>query len=439
MTLAAALAAVRGAPVAAPACTLWAHPSGSNRADGSARAPLRSITTMMERLRPGQVGCLAPGTTFRQNVVIRRGGVRGRPVQLRGGGRASIGGGIAIRADNVVVAGLAIHGQGENRRGVVVVTGERISLLRNEISGRDIYRSTPCIMLDHAAGTTIDGNVVHECTRTGRAIYGAGIYVTSSLATSILNNAIVRTPGDGIALTGSSRRTLIARNHLHGNVSGVFIGPGTNDALVIDNVIAYSGRHNVHGSGGRGGNLVTANCLWKGLAGNVAGDGFVSVENLVTSPRYVDRFRSLAMRKRACVARGPSSRRASGSIGTPFPVMRAFRIHYRLLGLPTRVRVLRLFARRLVPGASLRAQCIHGCGTNERRLASRTGRAGLTALRGRWLRKGTVIEVRAAKGGWGGGFARIFVTGTPRGFRITHACLGPGGSRPIPCARFARR
>lgn len=434
----ATLAAVPGAPTAAPACTLWAHPAGNNRADGSARAPVRSITTMMERLAPGQVGCLAPGTTFSQNVVITRGGERGRPVQLRGGGRAALGGGIAIRASNVVVAGLTIHGRGD-RPGVVAVTGERVSLLRNEISGRDVYRSTPCVLLDRAAGTTIDGNVIHECTRrSGRGIYGAGIQAVSSLATSILHNVIQRTPGDGIALT-SSRRTLIARNHLHGNASGVYLGPRTSETVVIDNVISYSGRHNVHGSGGRGGNLVTANCLWKGFAGNVAGGGFTSAENLITSPRYVDRFRSLAMRKRACVARAPSSRRGSGSIGTPFPVLPAFRIHYRLLGLPNQVRVLRLFVRRLVPGASVRAQCVRGCGTNERRLASRTGRAGLTALRGRWLRKGTVIDVRAAKGGWGGAYARIVVTGTPRGVRITHACLGPGGSRPIPCARFSRR
>lgn len=438
--LAALVVVSLGAPgtAAAAPCTLWAHPDGNDRADGTPRAPLRTISALTDRLAPGQTGCLAGGQRFREQARIAKGGLPGRPTRLQGNG-ALLQGGIAIRANDVVVGGLRIHGLGERRSGVVVVQGARVSILRNEIVGKDIVRWTPCILLDGATATTIDGNVIQECTKTlSRTVHAQGIFVKNSSATTIANNIVARTSGDGIVIT-NAQRTLVARNHVHGNTNGVYLAPGSVETAVVDNVISFSGRHNVYGVGGPD-NLVTGNCLWKGFAGNVVGSGFTAVANLVTSPRYANRFRSLSMRPGPCARRKPVSlRRAGASIGTSFPQLPRFRVHYRLLGLPRRVKVVRLNVTRLLPGAVVRVRCLQGCRASERRAGSAAGRASFGNLRGRWLGRGTVVELRATRPGWGGHVARVRVVGLPKGVRVGHLCTQPGSRRTISCTRLSRR
>lgn len=437
LALACALAALLAPPSASAACAVWAHPGGQDRADGTPRAPVKTITELMSRLSPGQTGCLAPGQTFTDAGRITKGGVPGRPVRLQGNGSV-LRGGIAIRADDVVVSGVRIRGLGERRRGVVVVEGgERVAIIGNEITATDIVRWTPCILLDGASGTTIDGNEIHECTKaTSRNVAAQGIYVVNSTGTTIANNIVARTSGEGIALAGA-RRVSVVRNHVYGNTNGVYLGPGTTQAMVVNNVIAYSGRINVHGEGGTA-NLVTSNCLWKGFGGNVAGGGFAASENLVVSPRYVNRYRSLALRPGPCRSRAPRSRRSAGSVGNAVPVMPDFRVHYRLLGFPSRVQVVALSFTRLVPGARVSLRCARGCSAHEAVGAPASGRTASASLRGRWLARGSVLEVRATADGWRGAFARVTVVGAPRGVVISHACLGQSGFRPVDCMRYER-
>jgi parallel beta-helix repeat protein len=392
----------------------------------------------MSRLTPGQAGCLAGGQTFTEAARIEISGTPGRPVRLQGNG-ATLRGGIAVRSNDVVVAGVRIRGLGERRRGVVVVQGARVSILRNEIVGRDIVRWTPCVLLDGAAGTTIDGNVISQCTRaTSRSVHAQGIFVVNSTATTIANNVVTRTSGEGIAFT-RSRGAVVVRNHVHANTNGVYLGPDTTEVLVADNVISYSGRHNVHGGGGFG-NLVTGNCLWRGFGGSVSGGGFVATGNRVTSPRYVNRFRSLAMRRGPCARLRPLSRRSAGrSVGTPFPVMPRFLVHYRLLGLPRRVKVVRLFLTRVLPGTSVSVRCVRRCRGSGRTAAAGGGKAVIPTLHGRWLARGAVVEIRAARPGWGGHVARVRVVGAPRGVVVGHSCTPAGSRTRVSCTRLQRR
>jgi parallel beta-helix repeat protein len=299
-------------------------------------------------------------------------------------------------------------------------------------------RSTPCVLVDGADGTTIDGNVIAFCTKaTSRRIASQGIFVRNSSGTSIVDNIVARTSGEGIALL-NARRTVIARNQVHANTDGVYLGGGATETVVVDNVIAYSGRHNVHGGGGAA-NLVTANCLWKGFGGNVAGGGFRAVANLVRSPRYVNRFRSFAMRRGPCKAKRPSSRRsAASSRGTAFPLMPRAGLHYRLLGLPRRIKVVRLAISRVVPGAAVTVHCVRGCRLSDRRVAGGTGRSALHGVRGRWLPRGAIVDVRVERPGWVGHVARVRVVGAPRGVRVAHLCIWPGTTKPTDCDRFAR-
>jgi parallel beta-helix repeat protein len=436
------VAAVLGLSLAYPAsaeavCTLWASPAGSDRADGSLRAPLRTITRLMSRLGPGQTGCLAAGATFREAAQITRSGAPGAPVRLQGNG-AMLQGGVVVRANDVVVGSVRIHGVGERRAGVVVVQGARVSLLRNEIVGHKIVKSTPCVLVQRTDGTTIDGNVISHCTMvTSQRIASQGILVRGATGTSIVHNIVARTSGEGIALT-NTHRTVIARNHIHGNTNGMYLGPRANETVVVDNVIAFSGRHNVHGGGGAG-NLVTANCLWKGFGGNVAGGGFAAVANLVRSPRFVNRFRSFAMRPGPCAAKRPKSlRSASTSHGTGVPLMPRARLHYRLLGLPRQVKVVRLSVSRVVPGAALSVHCVRGCHLSDRALAGGTGWSALRGVQGQWLPRGAIVDVRAERPGWIGHVTRMRVVGTPRGVLVTHLCTAPGSTKPTACDRFAR-
>lgn len=431
------MAALIAPAPASAACAAWAHPGGNDRGDGTRRAPVKTITELMARLQPGKTGCLAGGQRFTEAARITKGGASGRPVRLRGNGSV-LRGGIVIRTSDVVVAGLRIRGLGERRGGVVVVQGERVALLHNDITATDIVKSTPCVFVDGASGTTIDGNTIHECTKTtSRNVAAQGIYVVNSAGTTIANNVVARTSGEGIALSGA-RRVAVVRNHVYGNTNGVYFGPGTTQAMVVNNVIAFSGRNNVHGGGGSG-NLVTSNCLWKGFGGNVSGGGFAAVGNLVQSPRYVNRYRSLALLPGPCKARAPRSKRSAASLGTALPVMPDFRVHYRLLGFPGRVQVVSLSFTRLVPGARISVRCARGCSAREARTAGASGRAASRSLRGRWLDRGSVLEVRATAEGWHGAFARVLVVGAPRGVRISHACLGQGSFRPVNCARYTRR
>ena len=225
---------------------------------------------------------------------------------------------------------------------------------------------------------------------------------------------------------------------MHGNTNGVYLGPDTTDVIVADNVVAYSGRYGVLGAGGFG-NLVTGNCLWRPGVGNVSGSGFVATANRFTSPRYVNRHRSLAMRRGPCARLRPRSRRSAGrSVGTPFPVLPRFVVHYRLLALPRSVRFERVFLTRVLPGTPVSVRCVRRCSASARSSSSGDGRALIPPPR-RWLPRGAVVEIRAVRPGWGGHVARVRVVGRPRGVVVVHSCTVVGARARVACARLERQ
>jgi parallel beta-helix repeat protein len=445
---------VASKPAGRAGCVRWAHPAGNDRAVGSPTAPLRTITRLAATLAPGQMGCLAPGVVYREAVQIPHGGTPGRPIRIRTGGspRATIWGGIWVRpgSNDVVVGGVKVRGLGERRPATVLVQADRFTLLRSDVSGRDIVRPTPCLLVNSGTGTVLDGNKFHQCTRViRRNVYVPGVHLWNASQSTIVNNEITRTAGDGIVLSPNARHTLVAHNHLHGNVGGILLGgdgrTASSDNLVVDNIVAYSGGANVHASfppPARGHeNLVTGNCLWKGFGGNIVrGAGFTAIANLIRNPRYVNRFRGLALRPGPCRSKQPNTRRtAARSVGTPFPVMAPFVVHYRLRALGGSVQVVRLSLTRVLPHARVEVECVRGCRIVERHVAADSGKTATTRLRGRWLPRGAVVAIRVRKFGWAGAFARVRVIGLPRGVRIGHACLPPGARRPVSCAGFARR
>jgi hypothetical protein len=428
----------------AGACTLWVSERGTDVNPGSVDAPFRSVQKLVNSLSPGQVGCLTPGSVFAEPVRIGRPGIELRTAPGR---RATIRGGVRVLpgADNVVISSLVIQGADVGQLGTVLVEANGVRLLGNDISGRFLpNRNVSCILLERAFGTVIDRNTIHHCTRaTTRRLYSAGIVVANASATTILNNFISHTVGDAIALAPNARGSLVHNNLIDGNVGGVYFGgsaqTASSDNRVVNNIISFSGRYNVHASYLPGApvgqnNVVSGNCLWRGAVANVAGAGvgFHSARNRIASPRYVDRLTSYRLHPGPCYLnrpRGHASRR--------YAVLPRFLVRYRLLGLPRAVRVVDLGMVNVLPGATIDVRCVRGCRVSERLLAGRRGTASSVMLRGRWLRRGAVIEVRARKRWWVGHVARIIVTGLPRGVRIHHACLPPFGvPRPVPCLRY---
>jgi hypothetical protein len=111
-------------------------------------------------------------------------------------------------------------------------------------------------------------------------------------------------------------------------------------------------------------------------------------------------------------------------------------VHWVLMGLPTKVQVLGLRLTGLVPGSAVDVRCAAGCSAHWRSTARSTS-AALPLLHRRWLRVGAALDVRVTHPGRAGAWARVSVTGTPRGMSVQHACLAPGGATPVSCGGFS--
>jgi hypothetical protein len=419
----------------AQACTRWASEHGSDRASGTAAAPFRTVTRLLRSLPPGGVGCLRGGSAFRERVFVSR------RVRLRSaGGRAAILGGVVVtqRARGAVVQGLAIRGRGWGRA-AVLVQGHRTRIVGNDISGRYRDRGVPCVLLDGVRDVVVEANRIHSCIDARRRdLYSAGIQVASALRARIAHNLVFHTLGDGIALAPNAQRTHVTRNVIDGNVSGVYIGGGSRTAsshnVVTRNVISNSGRWNVHaawsGPAGRD-NMVASNCLWNGFAGSAAGTGFSLRGNVAARPRFVNRPRDYTMRSGPCLSMHPRI------VGVRLARLPRFSVAYRLNALPRRVQVVGLTLNGLTPGAQVSVRCARGCRASWQGRA-RSSTLSLPVLRGAWLGRGSVVEVRARKAGRAGHYARVTVTGLPRGVRVGHGCLAPGGSAPVSCSPYGQ-
>jgi hypothetical protein len=320
----------------------------------------------------------------------------------------------------------------------VFVQAHRARIVGNDIAGRYVDRNVPCVLLDGVRDVVIEGNRVHDCVRTRRDLYSAGIQVASALRTRIVHNVVFHARGDGIALAPNAQRTRVARNVVDGNVSGIYVGgderTASNRNVITRNVISNSGQWSVHSAwGGRvgRGNVVSSNCLWNGFRGHTAGAGLTVRRNLVARPRFVARPRNFTMRSGPCLPMHPYI------VETRVSRLPRFQVAYRLRALPRRVQIVGLTLTGVAPGARVDVRCVRGCRASWRGRAG-SSNVGLPVLRGAWLARGAVLEVRARKPYRAGHYARVTVVGLPRGVRIAHACMAPARSRPLSCSRYGR-
>jgi Right handed beta helix region len=292
-------AAIGGRKVVA--CTAWASPAGDDLAAGSKDRPFRTVSRLVLALAPGGIGCLQPAAVFPEHVVVGAQGAGGHPVTLTtpSGARAIVGEGMEFL---------------QSSRDVVV------SHISFRMSGAEPFNSLPAVVqiggfrnrfaanVEHGNHVEIDGNLIHECGVIGSntGIYAPGIRVGTGVRSTITNNLIWNTPGDGIALAPNAQGVLVSRNLIDGTANGIFLSGDdrfrSNDNRISNNIITFVTGFAAHGSNPSGApvgarNLVTRNCVWQPGRGLFAGSGFTAPANRVVDPGFLDHAAPFALRR----------------------------------------------------------------------------------------------------------------------------------------------
>jgi hypothetical protein len=452
VVIAAAALALSAPANAGYGCVRWAAAEGSDAYPGTRARPYHSIRRLLSTLRPGQTGCLRPGTTFHENVFVGHGGRRGAPVRLitPGSPRAIVNGVIRVApsAHDVILARLVVQGGGSFVDAIVSVHASRVKLVRVEVAGPGyLNRRIACVKVSgRARNVLLQHNSIHDCSRTTtRRTYASGIRISNARRTRLLDNYVFHVPGDGIALGPNADGTFVSHNVVDGNSSAILLAGDrrrtSSGNRIVDNILSFSGKWNVHsfwlGRPGRG-NVVTRNCIWRGFRANLAGGGYRAYRNIVTAPRYKNRPASLTLRRGACFAKRPRPYHFSTTRdGLPFPKLRRFLVHWTVRALRNRVQVVGISFVRLHPRARVELRCRRGCSVRESVAVGQSGSGSSVRLLGQWLPRGAVIEVRERRAGAVGAYATIRILGLPKGVAIGHACLSPFRQRtPVPCSRY---
>jgi hypothetical protein len=263
------------------------------------------------------------------------------------------------------------------------------------------------------------------------------VFVGSGYGTQVTNNVIKHTVGYGITLGPNAQHSRVLNNLIDGNVGGVLIDGNAHTAssynLIQDNVVSNSGTYNVHsawtGVVGKG-NVAVGNCLWHGYGGNLEAPGVSVAGNVAADPGYANRPTDYRMTSTVCSSKSPRILAPARLSALP-----PFTVHYVLLGLPTKVKVVSLELSGVPQGASVAVGCVKGCSAHSAATAP-AATMGLALLNGRWLKAGSAFDVRVTEPGRAGAWARITVTGVPHGVSVQHACLQPGRSAPVSCGAY---
>jgi Right handed beta helix region len=290
----------------------------------------RSVQRLVDSLRPGQVGCLLPGT-YSGDVSIHRGGRRGKPIVLTSATsrEARVRGTFWVDANDVVVTRLRLDGSTTGGNPSPQINGDRVVFRNNNVSNG---HTAICFIVGGdfakyglAEGTVIAGNRIHDCGRLPRTGHDHGIYLEGSRGARVVGNMIYGNADWGIQFYPEADHSYVAHNVIDGNGGGIIVagesaGGEYNQAHASDhnrvelNVIANSSADQniaVFWGGPVGvGNVVRRNCVWNGNDGNVGDSTGLAISGtIVANPRFVNRnaqdFRMLASSRCRRMGAGP--------------------------------------------------------------------------------------------------------------------------------------
>lgn len=304
--------------IPATSCTRYASPTGSDSGGrGTLQSPYRTVQALVDSLQPGETGCLEGGV-YREDVSIHRGGTRGRRITLTSapGARAVVQGvlWVAGGANFVTVSNLRLDGR--NGAGV---PSPQVNADYTLFYGDDVTNDHTgiCFVLGGSAGTygvashtTIARSRIHGCGTLPATHLDHGIYLEHTRGTEILDNYIYDNADWALHLFPDAQDSNIQYNVVDGNGDGLIIA-GTGGMASSGNYVAHNIFSNTTDRGdsvkptgnygylvtsfwgnrvGRD-NVVTDNCFWNGVAGdvNTANGGFSLSENRVADPGYLFR------------------------------------------------------------------------------------------------------------------------------------------------------
>lgn len=274
------------APVAvSPAtagCDRFAAPSGSERAPGTRRRPVRSVKRLTRLLRAGQTGCLAEGR-YRHRGVAELDSPRTILRPLRGA-RAEVDGTIWINSG----------ARGARLSGIRLTTSDptfniplKVQADDAKVTGNAITSSgnNTCVLIGSARTVRrvlIERNQISRCGERGKLDHL--IYVAHTRNLVVRRNRLTANGGGwAVHLYPDADGTLVERNDIAGNLGGVIFGGDgrghTSDLNVVrgNSIVGSGARWNLESSwsGGPAGarNVARDNCVHTGGAGAPSGIG----------------------------------------------------------------------------------------------------------------------------------------------------------------------
>jgi hypothetical protein len=242
--------------------------------------------------------------TFAENLSIRIGGQKGKPITLRTApkARAILCGYVEVAdsASYVTLSKVTIDGSCSTQN-VLQIWGDHFTLQDSEVNGGHTSTIQDCVFLGdpeygRALDPVIDHNRIHDCGTSG---HGHGFYVADALSAVITNNYIYDNAGFGIQLYPRGQQSQIVGNVIDGNGRGSLIFGGEDRSPSSGNIVAYNilsnpaaGYNLMESWGGPVGsaNLAKRNCLWpqgRGFANDH--EGFEARANVVADPRFYNR------------------------------------------------------------------------------------------------------------------------------------------------------
>ena len=277
--------------------------------------PGHGLQRFVASLRPGERGCLPPGSYNSRKLTFPRSGRPGAPITLRSSDAkhpAVIHGVVWLRndANYVTLEDLVIVGT-SGVLPTVIVNGDNSVWNRIDVSNPPVDGEPGgiCFSLGntdgwgYAANTTIENSRIHDCGRSTNMNHGIYVQATSG-RTLIRDNWIFRNGDRGIQFFPAAQNVLVSHNVIDGNGSGIIFSGDeshtSHDITVSDNIISNSTvRWNVESSFPTGvvvgtNNVVAHNCVWASgrerfydARGGISGDsGFVSTGNVVQRPLF---------------------------------------------------------------------------------------------------------------------------------------------------------
>jgi parallel beta-helix repeat protein len=254
-------------------CNRYAAPWGSKHGNGSRAHPVHGPYKLVRILRAGQTGCLRSGTYHQTQTTVRR---RGVTIQSAPGERATLLGRIVLQGRGDRVIGMHLNGRygprcGSSACGTLpspTINAPDVVIALNDITSPD---SGICVHPRAWHGQEpnrfrILANRIHDCGRRPHTDHDHGIYVADGNGGEIADNVVYDNADRGIQLYPNAHDTLVLRNTVDGNGSGVVYSEGSSGNQVRDNVFTNSvvrwnaETFNLYGYG----NVFAGNCVRAG-------------------------------------------------------------------------------------------------------------------------------------------------------------------------------